>query len=124
MDTRSDSSDDQQLSDATEQGAPSGDGGRHDARAASEPPHKLVCPFCAKIVTVDRMPELIANEEARQRVASEAVELGRALFRAVLTVAAGSASEHPYGAADFPVEDLRTAGDQVFDTLRLLLDAS
>ncbi len=122
MDRRSDSADDPHPHLTPGQGNPSDDG-QHEAYAATKPPRELVCPLCAKTITVDRLPELIANEEARQRVAMEVVELGRALFQAVLTVAARAETTSDRALAGFSVEDVQTAGNEVFNTLRLLLDA-
>ncbi len=67
--------------------------------------------------------ETTANSEnvARQRVAAEVLELGEALFDAVIETAA---RKPPVDGEDemFPEADVRAAASEFFTALRLLLE--
>lgn len=68
--------------------------------------------------------------EARQRAAAETLELGRALFDALIEAAAHpvvGASSVPEGAGEsasepFPEQAVRAAADELFRVLRVLLE--
>ncbi len=71
-----------------------------------------------------------AEGAARQRVAAETLELGRALFDALIEAAAhpaAGASSAPEGAGEsasepFPEQAVRVAVDEFFHALRVLLE--
>ena len=62
----------------------------------------------------------VDTSNARQRVAAEVLELGQALFDAVIEAAA---AREPDGSepTPFPVDEVRAAADEFFTALRLLL---
>jgi hypothetical protein len=61
-----------------------------------------------------------ASRDARQRVAAEVLELGQALFDALIETAADRQPESN-DSTSFPVDDVRAAADEFFTALRLLL---
>lgn len=64
-----------------------------------------------------------SDDGGRQRVAAEVLELGQALFEAIIEAAtppadsAGDTEREP-----FPLEDARAAADEFFAALRMLLE--
>jgi hypothetical protein len=60
-------------------------------------------------------------DESRQRVAAEVVELGEALFDAVIDAVASHQTTADASDEPFPTEDLRAAADEFFRALRVLL---
>jgi hypothetical protein len=62
----------------------------------------------------------VLNEESRQRMAAEVIELGEALFETALEVGNHHPAEGHEGEA-YPVEEIRAATDEFFTALRLLL---
>jgi hypothetical protein len=96
--------------------------GERDSTEGTRRTRELACPFCSKTVAVDWPPRSMPELEAQQHAAREMLELGRALFHAVITVAANADPEHRSRSESFPTEDVRAAADEVFSTLRLLLN--
>ena len=64
--------------------------------------------------------EVDASKDARQRVAAEVLELGQALFDALIETAADRQPDNSEP-TPFPVDEVRAAADEFFTALRLLL---
>ena len=64
--------------------------------------------------------DIDTSQDARQRVAAEVLELGQALFDAVIETAAARQSDGN-DSTSFPVDEVRAAADEFFTALRLLL---
>ena len=60
------------------------------------------------------------SKEARQHVAAEVLELGQALFDALIETAAARQPDNSEP-TPFPVDEVRAAADEFFTALRLLL---
>lgn len=60
------------------------------------------------------------NEESRQRLAAEVLELGQSLFEMALEAGSYRPKEGEEGTA-YPIEEIQTAANEFFTALRLLL---
>ncbi len=67
------------------------------------------------------MTQRDAADTQRCRVAAEVLELGEALFDAVLEATARSGEE---GSEALPEAELRTAAEELFQTLRVMLNVA
>jgi hypothetical protein len=65
---------------------------------------------------------LPAHAVHRQRVTAEVLELGETLFEAVLDAAASRSAVE--GSEPLPEVELRTAAEEFFQTLRVMLDVA
>jgi hypothetical protein len=110
-----------QGAEARQHAPPPRDEERDSAEDAGRP-RALPCPFCSRTVVVDWPLRSMPDLEAQQHAAREMLDVGRALFHAVITVAANADPEHRSRSESFPTEDVRAAADEVFSTLRLLLN--
>ena len=61
------------------------------------------------------------SKDARQRVAAEVLELGQALFDALIETAATARDPDGSEPTPFPADEVRAAADAFFTALRLLL---
>jgi hypothetical protein len=64
----------------------------------------------------------VAKCVSREQVAHELIEIGQALFDAVLDAAA--ARSEGEGSEPLPEAELRTAAEEFFQTLRVMLDVT
>ncbi|HEU5377417.1 MAG TPA: hypothetical protein VFV38_18500 [Ktedonobacteraceae bacterium] len=62
----------------------------------------------------------ISNEEKRQRVAAEVLELGQSLFETALEAGNHHSAEKQEGEV-YPTEEIRAATEEFFTALQLLL---
>lgn len=62
----------------------------------------------------------LLNEESRQRMAAEVLELGQSLFETALEVGNHPQAENQEGEA-YLTEEIRATSDEFFTALRLLL---
>jgi hypothetical protein len=60
------------------------------------------------------------NEESRQRIAAEVLELGESLFEFTLEAGSHQLEKDQKGEV-YPIEEIQAASDEFFTALRLLL---